>query len=153
MIMEEEYVFICPKCGQTGSCHPHNAVVNCRFCQTQLIETPLSLKEGADSIRNGTFEIVERKLFKQYVKDNPLYDPDEAELSRAKKENNRRRSEAQYAAKRAAEEAKQPHCPICNSTNVERIGAVRKGVSIAVLGLFSGDIGKTMVCNNCGYKF
>ena len=151
--MSEEYVFICPKCGQTGSCHQHNAVVNCRFCQTQLIETPLSLKEGADSIRNGTFEIVERKLFKQYVKDNPLYDPNEAELSRLKKETNKIANEMRYAAERAVKEANKPHCPVCNSTNVKRIGAVRKGVSIAVLGLFSGDIGKTMVCNNCGYKF
>lgn len=153
MIVDKKYVYICPKCGQPGSCYPHDAVVNCRFCQTQLIETTLSLEDSVEAMRNGTIEIIDRKLFEQYVKDNPLYDSDEAELSEAKKENDGKRLEAQYTAERTAKEANKPHCPICNSTNVERIGAVRKGVSIAVLGLFSGDIGKTMVCNNCGYKF
>ncbi len=152
--MSEKYVFICPKCGQVeGITYPHGTIVNCCFCETQLLETSLTLHESAEAIRNGTIEIIDRKLFEQYVKNNPLYDQNEAELSKLKRETNKIANEMRYAAERAVKEANKPHCPVCNSTNVERIGAVRKGVSIAVFGLFSGDIGKTMVCNNCGYKF
>lgn len=46
-----------------------------------------------------------------------------------------------------------PKCPTCQSTNVSKIGSLERGVSVAALGLMSGKIGKTMKCNNCGYKW
>lgn len=47
----------------------------------------------------------------------------------------------------------QPKCPICNSTSIEKIGTTGKILSIGLFGISSSDIGKTMKCNNCGYKF
>lgn len=46
-----------------------------------------------------------------------------------------------------------PKCPTCQSTNVSKIGSLERGVSVVALGLMSGKIGKTMKCNNCGYKW
>lgn len=46
-----------------------------------------------------------------------------------------------------------PECPICHSLNVSKIGTVKKYSSFAVMGVFSSNIGKTMECKNCGYKF
>ena len=46
-----------------------------------------------------------------------------------------------------------PHCPICGSTNIEKISTIRKAASQIMFGIFSSTIGKTFVCKNCGAKF
>ena len=46
-----------------------------------------------------------------------------------------------------------PKCPTCGSTNVSKISTINRGISIGLFGLFSGEIGKTMECKNCGYKW
>lgn len=46
-----------------------------------------------------------------------------------------------------------PKCPTCNSTNISRISGTHRVVSTGLLGLASSDIGKTMCCKSCGYKW
>ncbi len=46
-----------------------------------------------------------------------------------------------------------PKCPTCNSTNVKRISGTRRWISAGLFGLASSNIGKTMECRNCGYKW
>ena len=46
-----------------------------------------------------------------------------------------------------------PHCPTCNSTNVEKISLTKKAVGGAAFGLFSSNIRNTMHCKNCGAKW
>ena len=46
-----------------------------------------------------------------------------------------------------------PKCPHCSSTNFRRISTAGKIVSTGVFGLASSTIGKTFVCNKCGYKW
>jgi len=44
-------------------------------------------------------------------------------------------------------------CPNCHKNSVYRISNVKRGASIGFFGLFSKDIGKTMECRSCGYKW
>ena len=46
-----------------------------------------------------------------------------------------------------------PRCPTCNSTKVEKISTTKRWVSTGLFGLASSNIGKTMHCKNCGYKW
>lgn len=46
-----------------------------------------------------------------------------------------------------------PKCPTCGSTNVEKISTAKKAFGFAMVGLFSSNLGKTMECKNCGYKW
>ena len=46
-----------------------------------------------------------------------------------------------------------PKCPTCGSTNVEKISTAKKAFGFAMVGLFSSNLGKTMHCRNCGYKW
>lgn len=46
-----------------------------------------------------------------------------------------------------------PKCPICGSTNVEKISIGKKAVGGAMFGVLSSDIRNTMHCNNCGAKW
>lgn len=145
------FEYICPKCGE-GACHAENEIHYCRFCKTELLETKYTTSEAASNIRSGTIDDFEAKLFNEYVRDNPLYDPDEAARSYMKKQADGQRLEAQYRQEREAAD-KTPKCPNCKSTNICKIGTVERGVSVAAFGLFSGKLGKTMKCNHCGYKW
>ena len=55
--------------------------------------------------------------------------------------------------KQQAQRANVPKCPTCGSTNVERISTAQKAFGFALVGLFSSNLGKTMHCKNCGYKW
>lgn len=46
-----------------------------------------------------------------------------------------------------------PHCPTCGSTNVQKISGMKRWLSVGLFGLASSDVGKTMVCKKCGYKW
>lgn len=47
-----------------------------------------------------------------------------------------------------------PKCPICGSTNLSKISALKKAAKIYTFGIFgAGDVGKTYKCENCGAKF
>lgn len=46
-----------------------------------------------------------------------------------------------------------PHCPVCNSTNIEKISVGKKFKGSILFGIFSSDAQKTMYCKDCGYKF
>lgn len=46
-----------------------------------------------------------------------------------------------------------PKCPTCGSTNVKRISAAERYVGTGLVGLASSNVGHTMQCNNCGYKW
>jgi NAD-dependent SIR2 family protein deacetylase len=43
-----------------------------------------------------------------------------------------------------------PHCPTCGSTNVSKIDAIDRAVSIGTLGIFSNKINKSFKCKDCG---
>ena len=46
-----------------------------------------------------------------------------------------------------------PKCPTCGSTNVHKISGTKRWFSTGILGLASSDIGKSMQCSDCGYKW
>ena len=46
-----------------------------------------------------------------------------------------------------------PKCPTCGSTNIKKISGTKRFVSTGIFGLASSNVGKTMQCENCGYKW
>ena len=46
-----------------------------------------------------------------------------------------------------------PKCPTCGSANIEKISAGKKAIGFVAVGVFSSNLGKTMHCKNCGYKW
>lgn len=53
----------------------------------------------------------------------------------------------------AAIEASKPKCPTCGSTNIQKISGTKRWVTTGLFGLASSNVGKTMECKNCGYKW
>lgn len=46
-----------------------------------------------------------------------------------------------------------PKCPTCGSPSVTKINGSKRWLSVGLFGVASSDVGKTMKCNNCGYKW
>lgn len=46
-----------------------------------------------------------------------------------------------------------PHCPNCNSTNIQKISMTSRVIGSMMLGILSSNIGKTYQCNKCKYKW
>lgn len=46
-----------------------------------------------------------------------------------------------------------PKCPMCGSTNIEKISTTSRAVSVAAVGLASGKIGKQYKCKNCKHMW
>ena len=44
-------------------------------------------------------------------------------------------------------------CPYCKSTNTEKISTVSRAVSVSLVGVASGKIGKQWHCKQCGSNF
>lgn len=134
----------CPKCGYI-TCSQKGE--RCNFCNEPYAITAYEWDLNDD--RNMYKEILE-----EYVKPNPLFDEElynkrvGIEKSQQEATLNQMRME-----KRQAQKANVPKCPICGSTNVEKISTAKKAFGFAMVGLFSSNLGKTMHCKNCGYKW
>lgn len=46
-----------------------------------------------------------------------------------------------------------PKCPTCGSSNIKNISGTKRWFGVGLFGLASSDIGKSMQCKNCGYKW
>ena len=93
---------------------------------------------------------------------NPLYSKEAAFKTAELRAVERKRKEGERDAKRK-EEAMQklmeqvhssvsskPRCPTCGSTNVTKIDAIDRAVSIGTLGIFSNKINKSFKCKDYG---
>lgn len=148
-IFENHVIYVCPKCVHTLACKK-NEEVFCGYCHTQMIETTVGFYDG-DELEKKSPDEYNRMLFENYVKDNPLYDPDEETRTFLKVQEKKRTAQMNKYIREQQDNT--PKCPNCKSTNIERISSLKKGVSIGVFGLMSSDLGKTMVCKDCKYKW
>lgn len=46
-----------------------------------------------------------------------------------------------------------PKCPTCGSTDITKISGTKRWFTVGLFGLASSDVGKSMCCKKCGYKW
>lgn len=135
-------MFVCPRCSKFLM-SIHGLTEKCECCGTQMIETKYDEQKVDMSL-----EELQKLIFSEYVKNNPLYDPDEEKRTT---EHLKQRNSTSY---NNSPKTNIPRCPICQSTNLEKISTAKKIGKIAMFGVFGmGDNGKTWRCKNCGSKF
>lgn len=148
-IHKSEYS-ICPRCLRYHYSSRYKRCVYCNYEHliTYTFEAPdddsWSSKEDADGHANadalyGNPEFSE-KLYKRRLRDEHAIEMRHLELQRN-----------QIAEQKKGTSV--PKCPTCGSTNVEKISTAQKAFGFALVGLFSSNLGKTMHCKDCGYKW
>lgn len=141
--MEEVYKFVCPKCNWTTD-GVENTTEMCNFCHTEMIQTKYTSDEffSRDIMRDSDLPPLKPIIFDEYVKDNPLYDPEK------EKEKEDWLFDIIHSSTTSTIK-----CPTCGSTNVRHISALNRAASIGIFGIFSGKIGKNYECLNCKAKW
>ena len=123
-------------------------ITNCHFCNEPYVIT--DYKWSLDDGDRNMYKII----LEEYAKPNPLFD-EELYNKRIALEKSQQQAtlDMMYMEKQQAQRANVPKCPTCGSTNVEKISTAQKAFGFALVGLFSSNLGKTMHCKNCGYKW
>ena len=132
----------CPKCGNITCSQKEE---KCDFCNESYITTDYEWSSGGSE---------RKKILEEYVKPNPLFDEEVYNLRVGKEKRQQQATlDMMRMEKQQAQRANVPKCPTCGSTNVEKISTAQKDFGFALVGLFSSNLGKTMHCKNCGYKW
>lgn len=116
----------------------------CVVCGRNLINTALTVDEY--SILEGITNEV--SLF-DAMDDLKQKDPIEFQLKMSQFKTQLQQQESS----KQTEEDNQPHCPTCGSTDIQKISGTKRWLSTGLFGLASSDIGKSMCCKKCGYKW
>jgi predicted RNA-binding Zn-ribbon protein involved in translation (DUF1610 family) len=162
-----EHILYCPKCGEVILDYFDNKkdiifggiCVHCSgfFKKYKLIDTGKSydyFNEKAEPINEFSSNWRE-EVRKEFVYGNPLYN---------KKADMEHRKSFQQTVDKMHKDAvieqsrtdtdTTPHCPTCNSTDIEKISTSSKVGKAALFGVLAiGSITKQFKCNNCGYKW
>ena len=127
--MERKFVYFCPNCNEYRKYNPNQSnKFICKICGNKMLYKGMEDKD-------------ERKQLKKIYIQN--------ELEKGKEKITKK--EVIYPSSQPEENI--PKCPTCGSTNIKRISGTKRWLTTGLFGLASSDIGKTMVCKNCGYKF
>lgn len=114
----------------------------CVTCGRELVDTVLTVEEYS-ILENITCEV---SLFDSMIK-LKQDDPIEFQLKMAQFKN-------QVQQQKSVTSSSNKHkCPTCGSTNIKKISGTKRWLSAGLFGLASSDIGKTMCCQKCGYKW
>ena len=149
LIEELKKVYLCPKCGEIyTSCESRNNDYLCSYCNCKLIHTDYTMKQHTDFIIKENANVKDQvRIFANKYGDfqfsDTAYD---------------RRMEIIQVKRRQREAAKNPpkpqqHCPVCNSTNIQKISVASKAVGAGLFGIFSKTARSQFECKDCGYKF
>lgn len=118
----------------------------CPFCNNKLIDTKfksddlhlLGKSSGWDrTILDSMMELFETDPIEYRLKINEI----------------KLQQEQQKIIKEQQRNANRVCCPYCNSTNVKRITATERAVSVIGLGILSKKINKSFKCRQCGGTF
>lgn len=114
----------CPKCGNKIS----DSCSSCKYC-------------GFDGIASYLLQIERDKFSKK--RQEEIHERGKRDYER----------EHNIISQQQQQQTCTPKCPTCGSTNIQKISGTKRWLSTGLFGLASSDVGKTMVCKNCGYKW
>lgn len=142
--------FICPRCGDKEALYftPYRRV-SCEYCHIPFIQTKYEIVDFFNHHGESKEDILHD--LKELGVDDQF---DENEYNkRCLKEEEYRKNLRKQASHELQQSTNQPHCPTCQSTNIEKIGMFKRMLSTNMFGIASKKIGKQFHCKNCGYDF
>lgn len=148
--MAKKLYWKCPKCAAGYDAYDGEKPCkdgSCKNCGATLVKTPYTFHEVICGNGTLTGSEITKDILEHYIKPHPEYDPETIALWE------KRRDGTQSTVFTSTKQANRPKCPTCGSTNIAKIDAVERGVSVGLFGIFSSKIGKTMKCKSCGYKW
>ena len=152
-ITEEDYKKRMEKCEWcNGDCHIlHNDDI-LSYKQLILSYNHSYLEMNGYNSIDECYFAMEQKVIKEFISKLPTFD-EYAMYDRLEKKRIQKEQAMLNEQRRREEEARKPHCPNCNSTNIQPISGTKRIGSILAFGILSKNIGKQFECRNCKYKW
>lgn len=149
--------FLCTKCGAQYAGYGEESdliYLKCRFCNGKVIGTDKTGKEAMDIFYQDPSNYL-NNFAKKYIKDTFSEEAYERRLLIIKAENEHKDSNyyIDNSSTQTTQQSNIPKCPVCNSTNIEKISLGKKAKGSFLFGFFSSDVRNQMHCKDCGYKF
>lgn len=136
----------CKKCGRIVQEQYNKQTQKCDYCNNELNYVPKQFLIGKRGVIFN--DDLKEQFINEYIKSSPefdqyLFDHRDQDMFE------------QRMAYRAAisQQSNTPKCPTCGSTNIQKISGTKRWLSTGLFGLASSDIGKSMYCKSCGYKW
>ena len=173
-MLRPKHVLYCSACGFIDIRNQNRI---CPFCKRRLQESDRTFIDKSIWYSNELEEI-ENDIFQRFIKNNDNFDNTkckhrlqqievEKQYAQARQDQTTTNAkpqtyeewqeqiqiEARKAADKRAKAANAPRCPTCGSTDLKKIDALDRAISVSFLGLASGKIGKSFKCNHCGYMW
>lgn len=154
-----EILAFCPKCARIQIAFTDCTAGSCPDCGATLIKTDVPESDDPKVLTPEWYEF-RRKFFKEKIepfgeldRSSPDFQYVYAKYFGTPEEKQEQEHKLQERVN-AKIQASLPHCPVCNSTKLQKISTANKIGSAALFGVFAiGHINKTYRCLNCGYKF
>ena len=120
----------CKKCGRRVFKEPNIDWV-CDYCNNKLFAVPDQYLHEKCKIAFKNDD-VEEQFINEYIKSSPefnqyLFDHRDEDLAARRKQ---RANDMARAKATVAEKSRTPKCPSCGSTNISKIGAINRAVSV-----------------------
>lgn len=151
----ESVIIVCPKCGDIDS-GKRERKYRCSLCEVPKTNTEFK-KSTYCQMPTEQKELVDRAIREEHVFNSPSFDKEvyNKNITPLKEIQRRLDMERWYKAglERESSYSTNIKCPTCQSSNVQKIGAVERGVSVFSWGLFSKKINKSFKCSACGYTW
>lgn len=143
----------CKKCGRIVQEEYNNPKQKCDYCNNDLEYIPQHFLIGKRGIAIN--DELKDQFINEYIKSSPEFDQYLFEHREEDMFNKRisDRAKLAHGASILEEKSRAPKCPTCGSANVQKISGTKRWITTGLFGLASSDVGKTMCCKNCGYKW
>lgn len=143
-------VLVCPKCAETYCCgFSFEIRLKCEYCNSIVVQTNENPKELFGlSVAKSTEEEFKRRsieICKKYGNNQFSQDAYDERYGIIKRNHMRLTNETKQDAQK---QPNLPKCPMCGSTNIQKISTLNRATSIIGLGILSKKIGKQWQCNN-----
>lgn len=147
---------ICPNCRQNFSeefdecvCCGETLVLQQNMEEIEDLPTDKAIYSMTDQEILDTY-----KSYKEFLLQQGTITTDEDFVQGIRQNtHDKRMSQMELETVQTKNEKNIPKCPTCQSTNIQKINGLERGVSVAAWGLFSKKINKSFKCKNCGYTW
>lgn len=136
----------CKKCGRIVQEQYNKQTQKCDYCNNELNYVPKQFLIGQRGVIFN--DDLKEQFINEYIKSSPEFD-------QYRFDHRDQDMFEQRMAYRAAisKQSNTPKCPTCGSTNIQKISGTKRWLSAGLFGLASSDVGKSMVCKSCGFKW
>ncbi len=153
--------FVCPKCGNWSDTNSIVGTIICEYCHAPMYQTiederttgKATAYPKTDEEQDAYIYSLLERCGKTDEYSEEAHQNFRRKLHELAEEERKKPSQPVAQQSTTPPSTNQPHCPVCQSTNIEKIGMFKRMLSTNMFGIASDKVGKQWHCKSCGNNF